>query len=235
MKKYCVILAAVLVFCFSFSNIDTKGAVYGASNIKISKTSLKLTVGNSKKLKVTGTTKNIKWSSSKKSVATVSNTGKVKAKKKGTATITAKVGSKNFKCKVTVKDASTKKYITNKNFQGTFMLNGTGSFETGWYAIVIDSITSDGYVRFQVNCGSRNGSRIAETDVFKKRINGNKVKFAYSEDGHGNKGKGTITFNSNKTLHLKLTRTYTGEYAYYGLNDVDDTFKRTSKNHQLDE
>ena len=43
------------------------------------------------------------WKSSKKKVATVSKKGKVKAKKPGKTTITAKVGKKKYKCKVVVK------------------------------------------------------------------------------------------------------------------------------------
>ena len=55
-------------------------------------------------MKVKGTKKKPKWSSSKKSVATVSSKGKVVAKKAGSATITAKIGKKKYKCKVTVKN-----------------------------------------------------------------------------------------------------------------------------------
>lgn len=45
----------------------------------------------------------VKWSSSNKKVATVDAKGKVTAKKKGTAKISAKVGGKTYKCKITVK------------------------------------------------------------------------------------------------------------------------------------
>lgn len=58
-------------------------------------------------LKIKGTKKKAKWSSSKKSVATVSKKGKVTAKDTGKATITAKIGKKKYKCKVTVKDPTT--------------------------------------------------------------------------------------------------------------------------------
>ena len=68
----------------------------------ISKKTLKLTVENTYTLKMTGTKKSVKWSSNKKSVATVSSKGKVTAKKAGTATITASVGGKKYTCKVTV-------------------------------------------------------------------------------------------------------------------------------------
>lgn len=45
----------------------------------------------------------VKWRSSNKKVATVNSKGKVTAKKKGKATISAKVAGKTYKCKVTVK------------------------------------------------------------------------------------------------------------------------------------
>lgn len=73
------------------------------SNVKLSASKLTLKAGKSKKLKVYGATTSVKWSSNKKKVATVSNTGLVSAKKKGTAVISAKVNGKTLKCKVQVK------------------------------------------------------------------------------------------------------------------------------------
>lgn len=73
------------------------------SNVKLSASKLTLKVGKSKKLKVYGGTSSVKWSSNKKKVAVVSNTGVVTAKKKGTTVITAKVNGKTLKCKVKVK------------------------------------------------------------------------------------------------------------------------------------
>lgn len=67
-----------------------------------------LTVGDTLNLKVTVKPKSIKakWSSSRKSVATVSKKGVVKAKKAGTANITVKAGKKKAVCKVIVKKSS---------------------------------------------------------------------------------------------------------------------------------
>jgi len=87
------------------------------SKIKLSKTSVKLTVGNTTTVKATvspskATNKSVSWSSSNKSVATVSSKGKITAKKAGTATITckAKDGSgKKAKVKVTVTKKKTVK------------------------------------------------------------------------------------------------------------------------------
>ncbi len=72
--------------------------------LKMSKKKTSLKVGKSAAFKVKGyglTAKSVKWSSSKSSVLTVTKSGKVTAKKAGTATITAKY--KTFKVSVKVK------------------------------------------------------------------------------------------------------------------------------------
>ncbi|MCH5265899.1 MAG: Ig-like domain-containing protein [Lachnospiraceae bacterium] len=75
-----------------------------AASLSINKKKLTLTNGSSYTLKIKGISgkKTIVWKSSKKKVATVSPKGKVTARKKGTATITAKIKAKKFRCKVTV-------------------------------------------------------------------------------------------------------------------------------------
>ena len=74
-----------------------------ASKPKLNKTKLTLKQGETKKLKVKKSGgKKIKWKSKKKRIATVSKKGLVKAKKVGKTTITAKVGKKTLRCKVTV-------------------------------------------------------------------------------------------------------------------------------------
>lgn len=70
---------------------------------KLNKTKLVLKSKKSASLKISGTSQKITWTSSNKKVATVSSSGKIKAKKKGVTVITAKIGSQKFKCKVTVK------------------------------------------------------------------------------------------------------------------------------------
>ncbi len=70
--------------------------------------------GGSQKLEMIGTTSKISWSSSKKSVATVSAKGVVKAKKAGKAVITAKVGENKYYCKVAV-ELPKKKIIYNNS------------------------------------------------------------------------------------------------------------------------
>lgn len=87
----------------------------------LSKKTLKIEVGTTSQLAIIRTAKKATWSSSNKRVATVSKNGKVKGVRTGTATITAKVGKKKFKCKVTVKKLDICKRVgkpisTNNNY-----------------------------------------------------------------------------------------------------------------------
>lgn len=74
-----------------------------ADSVKLNKTKLTMNIGGVYQLKVSGTNKKVIWLSTDSKVASVSS-GKVKAKKTGTATIIAKIGSKKLKCQVKVKD-----------------------------------------------------------------------------------------------------------------------------------
>ena len=86
----------------SDSEADTTQNSTAKKTIKISNKSITLVVGKSKKLKVNGTKSKVSWSSSEKKVADVSSQGKVTAKKKGNAIITASVDGKKLTCKVKV-------------------------------------------------------------------------------------------------------------------------------------
>lgn len=69
---------------------------------RLNKTKLTISVGQKVTLKVKGSRKKAKWSSSNKKVATVNQKGKVRAKQAGKTTIMAKIGKKKYRCKITV-------------------------------------------------------------------------------------------------------------------------------------
>lgn len=71
--------------------------------IDINEDKLNMSIGRTYKLKVLGPANIIKWESSNNNVATVSAFGKVKAKGKGKAVVTAKWKGKKLECNVTVK------------------------------------------------------------------------------------------------------------------------------------
>lgn len=87
-------------------DIGSSGTAATTGAVKLNKTKVSIVAGETFKLKL-NTSKKCKWSTSNKSIATVSSNGTVKAKKVGTCTITCKVGSKKLKCKVTVKAPAT--------------------------------------------------------------------------------------------------------------------------------
>ena len=82
--------------------------------VKASVSAKTVFVGGTSQIKVTktGLSGKVTYTSSNKSVAAVSTSGKVTAKKAGTATITVKCGSYKTTCKITVKKGSLK--ITSK-------------------------------------------------------------------------------------------------------------------------
>ncbi|MCI7302201.1 MAG: Ig-like domain-containing protein [Clostridiales Family XIII bacterium] len=108
MKRLCKIIAlsmALFVGC-AFTVPAATGTLesHAASKVKISKKKATIVKGKTLQLKMKGTKKKVKWTSSKKKVATVNKKGKVTAKKAGKTVITAKIGNKKYKCKITVKN-----------------------------------------------------------------------------------------------------------------------------------
>lgn len=104
--------------------------VSAAPSVKLSRTKLSLLKGKSATLTLKGAEgEKVTWSSSRKSVATVNSNGKVIAKKKGTAVITAKVSGKKYSCKVTVKQPVTSIRLKHKSIAisagKTFQLKAT--------------------------------------------------------------------------------------------------------------
>lgn len=96
------IFSLTLVFCLLCSAAWMDAPDSSAASVKMNKKTATLQVGKTLKLKVYGTSRKITWRSTKKSVASVSSTGKVKAKKLGTAKIYAKFSGKKLYCTVTV-------------------------------------------------------------------------------------------------------------------------------------
>lgn len=99
MKKLMSLFLIFAMLCgLSFHDCTSR-----AASVRLNAAKKTIYLGSSYKLKVKGTTAKIKWSSSKPDIATVSKNGRVSARTSGYATITAKVGKKKLRCKITVK------------------------------------------------------------------------------------------------------------------------------------
>ena len=109
------IISSMLVFLLCLLVLSV--GMTAAAKETLNQTNLTLLKGRSASLKVRGTKKKVRFTSSKRSVATVNAKGKVTAKKKGTAVITAKVGRKKLKCKVVVLQPVTKLTLSSRGIR----------------------------------------------------------------------------------------------------------------------
>lgn len=131
-KKNIVRASAVgLSLCLFAAAVPTTG-VQAKAKMKLNKKKITVTVGSKTKLTVKNAgKKKVTWKSSNKKVVKVNKKGLVKAKKAGKATITAKIGKKTFKCKVTVKGGLNKTSVTMKKGDST-TLKLTGAKKVTW-------------------------------------------------------------------------------------------------------
>ncbi len=107
MKKIISFLLILTIALTSFS------PTYADAAAAINKVKATMEIDSTLKLKITGTSSKITWKSSKPSVASVSSSGTVTAKKKGSVSITATVNSKKFTCKITIIDSNGNNSNTN--------------------------------------------------------------------------------------------------------------------------
>ncbi|MGB4658104.1 MAG: Ig-like domain-containing protein, partial [Mobilitalea sp.] len=102
-KLYLIGLCLFLILLAMPNNnmINPIKIAYG-STVKLTKKEITINIGEKYQLKITGTKSKVKWSSPKKSIATVSSTGLVTGKKAGSIYVIAEVGDKELSCRVNV-------------------------------------------------------------------------------------------------------------------------------------
>ena len=148
----------------SNNNNSNSGSNSSSSKIKLNRSSMTLYKGNSAVLKASGTKGKITWKSSNSRVAAVNQSGKVTAKKKGTAVITASLSDgKKAVCKVTVKEIPAKRIKLNvkdlrayKGYKFTVKTTITPKKATDtitWKSSnpKVASVTSKGVIRMKKN------------------------------------------------------------------------------------
>ena len=96
-----------------------------AAHVQAGTKSVTLTVGQKKKLSVKKSWKKVRWKSSKPGIVSVSSKGKIKAKKAGKATITARSGKKKQKFRITVKKSQIRIVAGGKTFLAELENNKT--------------------------------------------------------------------------------------------------------------
>lgn len=142
-------MAVCLCICSILFVPVTDNTAYAAS-ISLNKTSATIVNGKTVQLKVKGTSAKVKWSTSSKSIATVSTKGLVKAKKPGRVTITAKVANKTLRCKVTIKKNTNdyygvikQKLLSNgiNDGNGNYTIKGLSNGTSDWLGDYLDTVS----------------------------------------------------------------------------------------------
>lgn len=153
-----------------------------AASAKLNKKTATVTVGKTVKLKIKNTGSKVKWTSSNKKVATVKKSGKygavVTGKKTGKATITAKVGSKKLKCKVTVKKKSSSTSNGSIALNKTYLSVKNGKSATLKVTGTTKSITSVSSSKSSVATVKKTGARTVKITGKKNGVSTIKVKIA---------------------------------------------------------
>lgn len=128
MKKKIITLTLCLLIILSVCFVPDVDA--GTPTLNLTNSTYYIEVGKSFAIKLNGLkASKVKWSSSNKSVATVSKKGVVKGIKKGTATITGKYKKIKFKVKITVTGKNNVKHTFKDltiEYKGSEMTNYLG-------------------------------------------------------------------------------------------------------------
>lgn len=172
---------------------------------ELNKTSLTMAPATTSTLKLKGVSADeVKWKSSKKTVAAVDKKGKVTALAKGTADIKATYEGKTYKCKVSVKykTYTAKDGIKYKDAKGEFGKSGRWfkkSIAGGKYYF---TNTGGSAIYFKVT-----GSKYIDVN-FVQNIGVATPYFAYSVDGGSMKrqkvNSGRISVGNTKTHYVRL-------------------------------
>lgn len=203
---------------------------HAASKVKISKTKATVIKGKTLTLKVKGTKKKAKWSSSKKSIVTVNSKGRVTARKAGGATITAKIGRKKYRCKVSVKNPTTKLNKTSIKLapKGTYKLSATSdgvSKKASWksYKTSVATVNSAGTVT----------AKAIGTAIITAKMNGVskscKVTVSApvgSKYNPADARNGVTVKTVDGTMRFKVNNTYRNERAVQYLKDKNNWYSK---------
>ena len=194
--------------------VTVKAKVYPVTGVSLDKTSYELTEGEFFTLTVTvlpenATNKNVSWSSSDTSVATVTTNGKVTAIKEGQTTITVKTddGDKTATCDITVTEPikATSLALNNNAITGYIYRDHSKYYSTSVSAYPEDAVTDYEWTS-------------SDTRVAKVYDYGNNAHI-YTEDY----GESTITVTDKRTgISASMTiRTLVEDFTWK--EDSDET------------
>lgn len=232
MKK--LIKAVALAVCLTMTvpivapsiGIET---VEAATKIKLNCTKKTVKTDSEFKLKVLGTKKKVKWSTSNPYIAVVKSNGTVLTDGAGKCVITAKVNGKKYKCNVTVKDR-----YGNVSGSVTYHYNQYSGYvpNTGSIVILING-------RYNFSDGRHSYDEIKDdelsglSDIDIKYLNSNAIDklrqigiYATKVDGNGNFNFNHVPVATYDVLIISKETTTGGWFDYYdeSISDASDEY-----------
>ena len=185
--------------------VTVKAKEIEVSSIKLNKTTISLDEGKEATLKATispsnATNKNITWKSSDEKIVTVDN-GKIKAIKKGTATITATANNgKIATCKVTVNEAIkiNKIHFIKQSIKGSYAGDAILLESDGHYAMVDTGLQNEADNKFVYN--------------YLKSVGVKELDFILITHNHNDHAGGVVyLLNSDIKVNKFYIKTYIGK------------------------
>lgn len=128
MKKHLRMSGIILLLlCMLLCSVTGSAA---EKKVKLNKSEVTVQKGGTVQLKLKNASGKVKWTSSKKTVATVSSSGKVTGKNAGTCEVTAVYRKKAYTCKVKITRSAPEQMAAKypaKKYQGRILLAGSSS------------------------------------------------------------------------------------------------------------
>lgn len=190
-----------------------------AATPKLSSSTLTVAVGETRTIQLKNATGTVKWSTSDKSVATVSK-GKVTGKKSGTVTISAKYKSKTYKCKVTVKPYRIYAKTSKMDVGDTQTLKVKGKTEN----VKIKWSTSDKSVLTVTSKGKVTAKKAGSATIYAKIGNKKYGKKIYVNPDIRDTGKALNIYLWNTEFQEAFEKYYNTEENKYMIGDVTINF-----------
>lgn len=184
-----------------------------ASAVRLKDTSATVYYKDTVTLKVLNTEKTVTWSSSNTKIAKVSSKGVVTGVSLGSCTITAKVGSKTLKCKITVKDRNSSATAALKVKGGGYFIKGESTAVAKFKLKSYDCAKVYAYIK------NSNGDT-----VYKKTLSKVKKGEYYSFTWNGKNSDGEYVSSGSYRLLIKAgeKKSYSPYLTFKTKNEFSD-------------
>ena len=187
-------------------------------NPKLNRSKVKMYLGKSKTLRITGRIGKAKYRTSNRRVATVNSKGKITGKKKGKCIIIVKTNGITLKCKVTIKNpklSKSKLTIHNSYSKKLRVIGGKGKIKWKSSNPKIATVTSSGKVK---------GRKAGKCTIFAERNNVTmkcRIRVPSTYEGYsipdfgaiyGKMAKKRLSEDGTQSVLYKVKKTYRSKY-----------------------